>query len=368
MGKHLVLVGGGHAHMVALAKIGQIVDRGHRVTVIGTCPYHYYSGMGPGMLSGVYRPEQIRFETRRGVEKKGGRFIEDEVVRVDAASKVVYLSSGNSVTFDVISFNVGSYVPFSPVPETNKGIYRVKPIEGLMHAREHILALCGEKKVSVAVIGGGAASVEIAGNVRRLLAEHNRHGYQVRLFSGQGLLEQFPERVRMAARHSLTRQSIRIFENTRVVSVKPGEISCDGGYEQRADIIFLATGVRPSPIFKRSEISTGPDGGMRVNRFLQSVDHPDIFGGGDCIYFEDQPLAKVGVYAVRQNPILYHNVMAAMEKNALKAFHPGGSYLLILNMGDGTGVFFKKGILLKGKPAFIAKDLIDRRFMHRFKD
>ena len=52
----LVLAGGGHAHMVALSRIRELISRGHRVTVIGPSPHHYYSGMGPGLLSGRYRP------------------------------------------------------------------------------------------------------------------------------------------------------------------------------------------------------------------------------------------------------------------------------------------------------------------------
>ena len=62
---HLLLAGGGHAHMVTLQKLDEFVKRGHRVTVIGPSPYHYYSGMGPGMLSGFYSPGDIRFATRR---------------------------------------------------------------------------------------------------------------------------------------------------------------------------------------------------------------------------------------------------------------------------------------------------------------
>ena len=53
MAKHLVLVGGGHAHMMTLANINAFVAKGHRVTVIGPSEHHYYSGMGPGMLGGT---------------------------------------------------------------------------------------------------------------------------------------------------------------------------------------------------------------------------------------------------------------------------------------------------------------------------
>jgi len=67
--KHLVLAGGGHAHMMALAQLGRFVEKGHKVTVIGPSEHHYYSGMGPGMLGGTYAPEEIRFDTKQVVEK-----------------------------------------------------------------------------------------------------------------------------------------------------------------------------------------------------------------------------------------------------------------------------------------------------------
>ena len=58
MGKHLVLVGGGHAHLTCLMQLKHFVDRGHRVTLISPDAYHYYSGMGPGMLGGTYSPQE----------------------------------------------------------------------------------------------------------------------------------------------------------------------------------------------------------------------------------------------------------------------------------------------------------------------
>lgn len=49
MSKHLVLVGGGHAHMTVMLNLADYISRGHRVTLVSPSPYHYYSGMGPGL-------------------------------------------------------------------------------------------------------------------------------------------------------------------------------------------------------------------------------------------------------------------------------------------------------------------------------
>jgi NADH dehydrogenase FAD-containing subunit len=105
---------------------------------------------------------------------------------------------------------------------------------------------------------------------------------------------------------------------------------------------------------------------MLVNASLQSVAYPELFGGGDCISFQERPLDKVGVYAVRENPILYRNLMAALEGQPLTRFTPQQRYMLILNMGDGRGILAKGSLALQGRWAFRYKDWIDRRFMKRF--
>jgi NADH dehydrogenase FAD-containing subunit len=138
------------------------------------------------------------------------------------------------------------------------------------------------------------------------------------------------------------------------------------GTTLRCDFIFMAVGVRPTSLFSDSGLPTGEDGGLLVNSFLQSTAHPELFGGGDCISLSGNPLAKVGVYAVRQNPVLFHNLLAALEGGALQPFRPGADYLLIMNMGDGTGIAWKKDRVWDGRLAFLLKDFIDRRFMRKF--
>ncbi|MDP2003747.1 MAG: hypothetical protein ACYDHV_00615 [Desulfurivibrionaceae bacterium] len=113
MGKHLVFIGGGHAHMMTLASLSRFTAKGHEVTVIGPSPYHYYSGMGPGMLAGMYRPEEIRFATRRVVERQGAAFVLGKAARIDPLTKTVHLENGGTIPYDVLSCNAGSFVPHS---------------------------------------------------------------------------------------------------------------------------------------------------------------------------------------------------------------------------------------------------------------
>jgi NADH dehydrogenase FAD-containing subunit len=366
MSKHLVLVGGGHAHMVTLKHLHIFIEKSYRVTVIQPSKFHYYSGMGPGMLSKTYSPDDIRFSTEHVVTRQGGNFILDKVVKVDPTDKTVYLETGEPISYDVISFNAGSYVPWSQVKGEHTNIFSVKPIETLLQAQARILELVSQKKITVGIVGGGPSSLEIAGNTWQLARDTKGHMPEITIFAGSRLMSRFPEKIRNFAYKSLRSRGIQIIEQDYSKEIQSGKIILESGATHEADIIFLAVGVKPSTIFKESGLPTGPDSGLLVNKYLQCTEYPEIFGGGDCIYFQDHPLDKVGVYAVRENPILYHNLMAALEGEELHPFDPGGSYLLIFNLGDGKGILGKNSIIFDGRLAFMIKDYIDRKFMREF--
>ncbi len=366
MRKHLVLVGGGHAHMVTLENVQRFIDKGFKVTVIAPSDYHYYSGMGPGMLGGTYVRDDIRFATQKVVTAQGGVFIRDRVVRIDPDQRRVFTASKNSFDYDVLSFNAGSYVPLGTVDGKPDNIYPVKPIEKLMEASGRLKAIFKKKSAIVSVVGGGPSSAEVAGNVWQLARLTGGNLPTIRIFAGRGFMTRFVPRVRNRVKNILIKRGIEIIETGYVERVERDKIVVASNEEFPTNFTFIALGVVPSTIFEASGLPTGPDKGLLVNKFLQSPDFPEVFGGGDCIYHQPQPLDKVGVYAVRENPILLHNLMATLEGRALQAFDPGPDYLLIFNLGGGQGLLKKNNFIFQGRPAFWIKDYIDRRFIRRF--
>jgi NADH dehydrogenase FAD-containing subunit len=368
MKKRLVLAGGGHAHMVTLANLHQIIGRGHAVTVIQPSEYHYYSGMGPGMLGGTYRADDIRFATKRQVEKQGGAFVLGKVAHIDAQSQTVRLETGDDLAYDVLSCNLGSFVPPQMIKCDLEDIYLVKPIERLLEAQQRILELGAQRGIAVGIVGGGPSAVEIAGNVWRLTRRSGMHAARIKILTGNTIMPRHPNGVRQKAFKSLVKRGVEVIENCVVRDIRTYTVEEASGRIHEFDIIFVAVGVRPNSVFQSSGLPIGPDGGLLVNRYLQCTTFGNIFGGGDCVYFQESPLDKVGVYAVRQNPVLFHNLMTALDGGELQAFSPQGDYLLIFNLGDGSGIFYKKPVLFGGRLAFTVKDYIDRKFMRRFQN
>lgn len=364
--RNLVLIGGGHAHLLTIENIPRFVERGIAVTVIAPSPLHYYSGMGPGMLGGDYLPEEIRFATREAVERGGGLFIEDRVVGIDGAHRRIVLQSELSFAYDVLSCNCGSQVAGKILTQEAETIFTVKPIERLVALRDRILTLGQSRNLHVAVIGGGPSAAEVAGNILWLAESGSLGNVRVSVLCRGVFMPRAVERVRGLCRSMLTRRGVQIFEGVAVAEVQVDGVRTKDGRFFAADLLCLATGIQPSPLFADSGLATGADGGLPVNRFLQSSQYPEIFGGGDCISFSPSPLDKVGVYAVRQNPVLFANLLAACGGGRLQPFDPGGGYLQVLNLGWRRGVLEKGSLVFGGRLAFLIKDLIDRRFMRRF--
>ena len=355
--------------MLVMQRLSNFVRRGHQITLVSPDPCHYYSGMGPGLLGGSYRPKDTYVHVARMVQERGGAFAQDLAVRIDTVNRRLQLASGAELDYDVLSCNVGSEVPGGS--EASDGAFLfgpklvpVKPIVNLARVRENLLALTSKEPMRLAVVGGGAAGCEVAGNLRRLLNEIPRQG-QIDLFTGGKLLNRFSPKVERAVRQNFSKRSISV-RTEKVIGGADGVLRLSDQSEQHYDLTVLSTGVQPPALFAASGLTLGADGGMAVNRYLQSLDAPEIFGGGDCICFAHNPLPKVGVHAVRQNPILLHNLMAALEGQPLKAYRPQKQCLLALNLGDGSGVLQWRRWVVSGRLAFRFKDWLDRSFMRRF--
>jgi NADH dehydrogenase FAD-containing subunit len=367
MGKHLVFVGGGHAHMTSLKNLSTFRKLGHQVTLISSSPYHYYSGMGPGMLSGIYQPREVRFHVKKLAGDRGAVFIKGTAIRIDPREHSIFLDSGEQVPYDVVSFNTGSEVPIESLTRTTAdNLFPVKPVINLLKARQTILEEIGNNRMlRFVVVGGGPAGVEISANLLRLLHESQGNG-EISLIAGKRLLDDAPDKARHLVMESLTRRGVKVIEGSHVAAIEKGQVILSDGKRFDMDLAFIATGIQPASLFHDSGMPTGADGGLLVNSHLQSVAHSDIFGGGDCISLEGHPLARVGVYAVRENPVLYHNLLAALEGGKLDVFTPQKEFLLIFNMGNGKGIFWKGNWVWEGRLAFLLKDYIDRKFMKTF--
>jgi len=157
--------------------------------------------------------------------------------------------------------------------------------------------------------------------------------------------------------------------NRQIVEVTPNSVILDNGEVLPADVAVWATGAEPQKVSAESDLAL-MNGFFRVNKYLQSTSHPNIFAGGDCITMEDyadKPYpTKAGVYAVREGPIIAQNLINYIEDKPLVEYVPQTGFLSLMMTGDGSSIGSKFGISFVGKWVWEMKDFIDMSFMDLF--
>lgn len=367
MAKRVVLVGAGHAHLYTIKRAAEFVRRGHELTVVAPDLF-WYSGLATGMLGGLYPPELDQVDVAALARRGGGNFLCDRVVGVDRAARRVVLASGGALPYDALSITLGSEPPAIAGAEQGGGkVFAVKPIRQLWELRRAVedrVAKAGPLRIVVA--GGGATACELAANLEHLIRTRSGIAEITVLAAGDDLLRQLPRGAANKVEIALRQRGIRFRRRARVERLEDQKAVVTDGVPEPFDFFVNATGLRPSPLLKEWDLPVDQHGALTVDECLRSPTDPLIHGGGDCIAIRGQALPKIGVYATRQAPVLYANLLAALEGGRPQRFWPQRRYLWILNMGDGTGLAARGGLYWHGRLAFRLKDWIDRRFLREY--
>jgi selenide,water dikinase len=360
--QRLLLAGAGHAHLEILRR--QILEPLEvELTVISVGPLHHYSGMVPGYLQGIYREEKIAVRVPDLTARAGGRFVEGRAVAVDPRAKQVKLEDGREVPYDLVSFAVGSNTAGIDDPRISGAARRIKPLEKAVALRERLAGEDGP----VAVVGGGAAGVEIAFAMAAVFEKARRAHRITLLESGEEILSGYDDRFRRRARAILEKRGIEVRTGCRVLAVHPGEVEMEGDLRVPSRLTVWLTGAVAWPLFQGSGLPLDQRGFLLTDDALRSVADPTIFAVGDCGTLASHPeTPKAGVYAVREAPVLWESLKAAVQGGDFPCYEPQERFLSILNTGDGRALLDYKGIVSHSRWAWRLKDWIDRRFMARY--
>jgi selenide,water dikinase len=362
--KRLLLVGAGHAHLEILRRqILEPLEIG--LTVVSLGPLHHYSGMVPGYLQGTYREEEIAVRMPDLAARTSGSFVEGRAAALDPRAKRVKLEDGREIPYDLVSFAVGSNTAGIDDPKVAGQARRIKPLEKAVALRERLAREDGP----VAVVGGGAAGVEIALAVAAVFEQARREHRITLLESGEEILSGYDGRFRRRARAVLEERGIEVRTGRRVLAVHPEEVEMEGGSRVSSRLTVWLTGAVAWPLFRGSGLPLDERGFLLTDGSLRSIADPSVFAAGDCGTLASHPeTPKAGVYAVREAPVLWRSLKAAVRGGDFPHYEPQERFLSILNTGDGCALLDYKGIVSHSRWAWWLKDGIDRRFMARYRE
>ena len=134
---------------------------GSEITLVNPQRETFYSGMLPGVLAGLLDPQECTIDVAALAARARVRFLEDAVVGMDTANRIVHLASGLSLPFDVLSIDVGSQMREPPDSERFPAVIPVRPLRAALPKIHAALTEIrnGARDPNLLVIGGGAAGV-----------------------------------------------------------------------------------------------------------------------------------------------------------------------------------------------------------------
>lgn len=372
--KDLVLVGGGHSHVIVLRRFGMRPMLGVRVTVIARDIHAPYSGMLPGLIAGHYRFDDAHIDLGPLTRFAGARLFHDSVTGLDLARRRVLCRDRPPVAYDVLSIDIG-VTPALRVPGAADHAVPVKPISALVARWERLQARvrASPARLRVGIVGAGAAGVELTLAIQHALREQGAASDadfpdpEFHLFSAvDRILPTHNRGGRARFDRVLNERGVHVHLNSRVSRVEAGRVEIGGGGTVEVDEVIWATEAGAQSWPGESGLEVDDDGFIRVKPTLEAISHSGVFAVGDVAAVTGHPREKAGVFAVRQGPPLDANLRRALRGAPLKPFRPQRKFLSLISTGDRYAVASRGRWSLEGAWVWRWKDWIDRRFMSRF--
>lgn len=374
MTQKLVLIGGGHAHAIALKQWGLDPLLDVELILISNVEQTPYSGMLPGHVAGFYSYKETHIDLRSLARFAGAKLIIDRAIGIDTENNEV-ICQHHRVRFDYLSLDIGSTpqtiaiagareyaIPAKPVPVFLDAWYRLK-----QSIVDH-----PHRPRSIAIVGGGAGGVELALNMQaglRAVIGENSSQIQFHLVHrGRELLASHNGWVSHKLKKILTDRGVRLHLEQSVVEVQSDRVICQSGLEIKSDRVFWVTQAAAPDWIKQSDLATDEHGFMLVSNTLQSVSHPHILAAGDIATMTDYHRPKAGVFAVRQGKPLFNNWQSLIRKQPLQAYIPQTKYLALIGTGDRRAIASWGSWGWRSRIFWWLKDYIDRQFMNQFPD
>jgi NADH dehydrogenase len=336
---HVVIIGGGFGGLAA----AQALKRAPvRITLLDRRNHHLFqpllyqvatAGLSPGDIAAP-----IRWILRR---QSNARVLLAEARAIDPATRTVTLNEG-SVTYDYLIVATGATHAYFGHPEWEAVAPGLKSLDDALEIRRRTLLAYEiaerdenherrRRLLTFVVIGGGPTGVEMAGAIAEIARHTLAHEFRtistaqsrvVLIEAGPTILPTFPEDLRDAARRSLKRLNVEVWEETRVTAIDEQGVSM-GDRHLEAGTVIWAAGVAASPLAQSLGIPLDRVGRVPIEPELHIAGHPELYVIGDLAALngaDGQPLPGVAPVAQQQARHAARNIVRSLERQPLQPF------------------------------------------------
>jgi NADH dehydrogenase len=350
--KHIVVIGAGFAG-VQVAR--QLQSAPVRVTIIDQHNFHLFQPLLYQVATAALSPADICEPVRRMLRgQANGEVLLGEVTAISCADRQLTLSSGATISYDVLVVASGATHSYFGHDEWEKFAPSLKNIEDARRIRLKILTCFenaeeaqddSERKrlMTFVIVGGGPSGVELAGSIaelaRHALAKDFHHldsksTRVILLEAGPRILSAFPKTLSQYAKRKLARLGVTVRENCAVKNVAKNSVQA-GGDDIPVGLAIWAAGVKASPVGKMLGVPIDKTGRVRVAANLSVPTLRHVYALGDVALFDGKdgkPLPGLAQVAKQQGHYLGQALakqFSSRPSSSPFVFHDRGNVAII---------------------------------------
>ena len=337
----VVVVGVGHAGLECVQALARepvdvlLIDRHNFHTFQ---PLLYQVATAGLDVDDVTQPARHIFQKQANVDFRLGT-----VVSADLDARVLQLDEGLPVWYDVLVLAAGATTAYFGVDGAEAFGVPLKSAAEAVALRSHVLrqfeaanrnpALADAGATTVAVVGGGATGVEMAGALHELFHRVLAHDFPaldvdgrahvVLVEGGDSLMSAYDADLRDYTAATLRRRGVDVRLGTPVARVTADGVAFADGTFLQARTVVWAAGIRAVPLADMLGAETTRGGRIVVDDALRIPGRPDVFVVGDLAGASDaqgELYPQVAQVAIQQGRHAARQMVAVAAGHAPRPF------------------------------------------------
>jgi NADH:quinone reductase (non-electrogenic) len=384
----IVIAGAGYAGLhVALRLTAKLrTSPQTELTLVDRNDYHLALTELPRVAGGTRAADAVRIPLQDMLAKRV-RFVQTEISGFDLAGRRLLTGAG-PVGWGRLVLALGSRPNDFAIPglaQRTLSLYSAGDAERVWEAVSAALAAAAatddperQRTLATVVIGGaGATGVELAGELAETLPQvASAHGLApdrpavVLVEAGPTILAGSSPQLIGKATKILSDLGVQVRTDAVIAAATEEGFRLKDGQLVEGGVFVWAGGLKAPELVAESELPTGHNGRVKVDRYLRVLDHPNIYAAGDLASVTNPrtghvlpPLAQV---ALEEGETVARNLDAELSGRPLEdfTFHDKG---FVVSVGPRRGVADIAGITSGGRLAHLLKDAIEWEYRQSVK-
>lgn len=391
--KKIVVAGAGYAGVMVAKKLAKMVkkqkkDEDIEVTIIDRNPFHTMLTELHEVAAWRVEEDSIKISLKRVFAQRNVKVITDTITEIDYKNCTV-LCENDSYSYDRLVLASGSQPVYFGVPGARENSFSLWSYEDAVKLREHVMEVFRQavkernperrrQLLTFFIVGCGFTGVEMAGELAELVP-HLCDRFEVdpadvRIVD-MDMLDRvctiLPERLSDKIQRRLEKMHVEVLLKSSTLAVGEDYIEYKSGGEtirEKSSTIIWTAGVESSELSKKSaSLGDAKRGQIQTNEFLQAINDPNVYVGGDNIFYipegEDNPVPQMVENAEASADTIVHNLMCDLTGSGTSEAYKPKFHGVMVCVGGRYGV---ANVGLPGKffalPSFFA--MFAKHFMN----